>query len=233
MERRTFHRKPLPASCVAFSSASGRERFRAALAASTADAYFPLAEQFRTQDEPAYCGLSTLVMVLNAMAIDPGRVWKGVWRWFHEDMLGCCKSLDAARREGVSLDEFCCLARCNGAAAAAVRGADLGAFRATVVACARDAATGFLCLNYDRGVLGQSGAGHFSPVAAFDAATDSALVLDVARFKYPPHWVPVEDLWAAMADVNPWNDQSRGFFEIAPRPSPTADRGKQCRNPGA
>jgi hypothetical protein len=39
------------------------------------------------QDEPAYCGLSTLVMVLNALSIDPHRSWKGVWRWFSEDMV--------------------------------------------------------------------------------------------------------------------------------------------------
>ena len=43
--------------------------------------YFPLAAQFRTQEEPAYCGLSTLVMVLNALEVDPGRIWKGPWRW--------------------------------------------------------------------------------------------------------------------------------------------------------
>ena len=41
------------------------------------ECYFRLAEQFRTQDDPAFCGLSTLTMVLNALAIDPGRIWKG------------------------------------------------------------------------------------------------------------------------------------------------------------
>lgn len=44
------------------------------------ESYFRLAEQFRTQDEPAFCGLSTLTMVLNALAVDPGRVWKGTCR---------------------------------------------------------------------------------------------------------------------------------------------------------
>lgn len=43
------------------------------------ECYFRLAEQFRTQDEPAFCGLSTLTMVLNALAVDPGRVWKGMY----------------------------------------------------------------------------------------------------------------------------------------------------------
>ena len=36
------------------------------------NAYFKLGPQLRTQDEPAYCGLSSLVMVLNALAVDPG-----------------------------------------------------------------------------------------------------------------------------------------------------------------
>jgi hypothetical protein len=47
----------------------------------TLEVYFRLAEQFRTQDEPAFCGLSTLTMVLNSLAVDPKKVWKGVWRW--------------------------------------------------------------------------------------------------------------------------------------------------------
>ena len=34
----------------------------------------------------------------------------------------------------------------------------------------------------------QTGDGHFSPVAGYHAGTDSVLVLDVARFKYPPYW---------------------------------------------
>ena len=49
--------------------------------------FFELAEQFHTQNEPAYCALGTLVMVLNALHVDPGRMWKGPWRWFSEEML--------------------------------------------------------------------------------------------------------------------------------------------------
>ena len=33
------------------------------------------------QDEPAFCGLGTLVTALNALAVDPGRIWKGVRRF--------------------------------------------------------------------------------------------------------------------------------------------------------
>lgn len=42
-----------------------------------AEGFYKLISNFQTQSEPAYCGLATLAMVLNALAIDPGRKWKG------------------------------------------------------------------------------------------------------------------------------------------------------------
>lgn len=243
----TFHRKPLPEHLASFASVRGRALFGEALAGGGLKAYFPLAENFNTQSEPAFCGVSTLSMSLNALGVDPGRRWKGVWRWYDDAMLECCVPLSQFADEGMSFDQFASLAGCNGASVVSTRAeaSSLTAFRAKVRACCVRDGGGAGCgedagplktvlvASYNRAVLGQTGEGHFSPVAAYAEASDEVLILDVARFKYPPHWVPVEDLWAAMADVNPWNDQSRGFFEIAPRPAPTADRGKHCRNPGA
>ena len=60
---------------------------------------------YRTQDEPAFCGLASLAMVLNALAIDPRRAWKGPWRWFHEQMLDCCQPLSQVIETGVILDQ--------------------------------------------------------------------------------------------------------------------------------
>ena len=134
-EEVSYHRRHLPEqTCVSFSSAQGVIIFKRALRANTMGPYFALAEQFTTQAEPAYCGLATLVMVLNAMAIDPKRcvfrllrtneknrtgteltcvllslslplcltwrVWKGVWRWFSEELLSCCKDIEEVKKEG-------------------------------------------------------------------------------------------------------------------------------------
>jgi len=75
----SFYRRTLPCPpAVKFASQEGRKVFKEALEEGGMGAYFPLAEQFLTQNEPAYCGLGTLAMVLNALAIDPGRSWKGV-----------------------------------------------------------------------------------------------------------------------------------------------------------
>ena len=109
-----YYRRELPCPpAIPFSSVEGKRLFAEALQDGTLEAYFRLAEQFRTQDEPAFCGLSTLTMVLNALAVDPKKVWKGVWRWYHESMLECCRNLEEIRNDGISFDELACLARCN------------------------------------------------------------------------------------------------------------------------
>ena len=85
-----FHRRPLKAPGVAYSSFEGQNLFADALAEGNMKTFFALsgentlgascwhlisrrpasAENFRTQDEPAYCGLGTLTMALNALAIE-------------------------------------------------------------------------------------------------------------------------------------------------------------------
>ena len=79
---------------VMFVLIAGKLLFREALLAGHMETYFALASQFRTQEEPAFCGLSTLVMVLNALEIDPKKVWKGPWRFYHENMLDCCVPME-------------------------------------------------------------------------------------------------------------------------------------------
>lgn len=209
----SFYRRPLPAPLIPFSSEPGRRLFREALAAGTMEGYFPLAEQFHTQAEPAFCGLGTLVLVLNALAIDPGRAWRGPWRWYSEELLDCCQPLDVVRREGLTLEDFVCLARCNGAAVDLRRppAASLADLRRELLGTAAAPAGRHLVVAYDRGALGQTGAGHYSPLAGYHEGSDSALLLDVARFKYPPYWVPLPLLYDALRPIDPTTGRPRGF----------------------
>lgn len=210
----TLYRRALPDNAIAFSSAEGRRVFGEALEAGGMDGYFPLAEQFHTQSEPAYCGLGSLVVALNALAIDPGRLWKGSWRWFGEEMLDCCVPLEEIRRRGLEMDELACLARCNGARVDAVRAdpTNLAELRKALLDTSRG--NGVLLASYDRSVLGQTGSGHFSPIGGYHAARDLVLILDVARFKYPPHWVSAEQLWRAMQTVDPATSKPRGWLRL-------------------
>ena len=71
-------------------------------------------------------------------------------------------------------------------------------------------------VNYLRKTIGQQTGGHFSPLAAYDKETDRFLILDVARYKYPPVWVRAEELFAAMNTKDSDNDdKSRGYVLIA------------------
>ncbi|MCY0987535.1 hypothetical protein OV203_10400 [Nannocystis sp. ILAH1] len=212
----SLYRRPLPPQLVAFASPEGRALFDAARAAGGLESFFPLIEQFHTQADPAFCGLGTLVVALNALGVDPGRLWKGPWRWFSEELLDCCSPLERVRAQGITLDEFACLARCNGASADVYRPDAFGLadFRAAVDAAARSAVAPALIVSYDRGSLGQTGAGHFSPIGGYDPASDHVLVLDVARFKYPPHWVALPALYAATQPQDPATGRPRGWVAL-------------------
>ena len=220
----TFYRRPLPEELIPFASPQGRVLFQEALAAGGMEGWFALAEQFHTQSDPAFCGLGSLVVVLNALQIDPGRIWKGPWRWYAEEMLDCCKPLEEVRAKGVTLEELCCLARCNGATARP-RHADeetLPALRDAIAAAASAPLGPFVVAGYTRHVLGQTGDGHFSPVAGYHAGRDMALLLDVARFKYPPHWVPLPLLFEAMQAIDSVSGRARGWVSLRRNEVPSA-----------
>jgi glutathione gamma-glutamylcysteinyltransferase len=212
------HRRPLPATLIPFSSEPGRALFREALESRHLEAFFPLIEQFHTQSDPAFCGLGSLVMVLNALGIDPGRVWRGPWRWFSEELLDCCTPLSKVRVAGVTVDEVACLARCNGAEVELGSPArhSLSDFRAAVEGATR-AGSSLLIASYSRTALGQTGGGHFSPIGGYHAASDVLLVLDVARFKYPPHWVPLPVMFEAMRADDPVTGRPRGWLTLRKR----------------
>jgi glutathione gamma-glutamylcysteinyltransferase len=212
----SFYRRPLPDDLIAFASPAGRQLFRGALEAGGMEGWFALAEQFHTQADPAFCGLGTLVVALNALEIDPGRIWKGPWRWYGEALLDCCMPLEEVQQKGMTLDELACLARCNGASARVRRAGEASAeaLREAVRAAAQASRGPVVVAGYARARLGQTGAGHFSPVAGYHAGRDLVLILDVARFKYPPHWVPLERLWHAMSDIDPATGRARGWIVL-------------------
>lgn len=199
-----FYRRQLPDSCIPFSSDDGKKIFREAMVSGHMECYFRLAAQFRTQDEPAFCGLSTLVMVLNALDIDPERIWKGPWRWYHENMLDCCVPVKFIEQEGITFGQFVCLAQCNGLETSVTsvdERASLIDFRDTIERYTKQDET-IITLSYSRKVLSQTGDGHFSPIGGYHPDKDLVLILDTARFKYPPHWVPVPLLFEAMKSLD-------------------------------
>lgn len=70
----------------------------------------------------------------------------------------------------------------------------------------------FLVASFARSALHQTGEGHFSPIAAYHPPSDSCLVLDVARFKYSPYWVSLNELYNAMVPADKLTGLSRGWI---------------------
>jgi glutathione gamma-glutamylcysteinyltransferase len=231
-QQQSFHKRPLPPNLIALSSPEGKQIFKEALQDGGMECYFPLAEQFVTQSEPSYCSVSSLAMVLNALNFDPKRIWKGAWRWVSEDMLSCesksvCgHSLERIKKDGLSFHDFESLARCHGVRIQSFRvchGLDenCGAksyevFKQHIIHTTRsDHAKSFTVVNYSRKYLHQTGDGHYSPIGGYHRERDLALILDVARFKYPPYWVKLSDLWNSMALQDQVTGQTRGYFVIS------------------
>lgn len=233
----SFYMRTLPNDLVDFSSLEGKARLARAIARGHAHSFFPLIAQFQTQPFPAACGLTTLTVILNALQVDPGVVWHQPWRWYSENFLYCCHDEAHIQSNGITVEEFSCTAGCNGLDTVIRRIISDAEARRLIVksvseesACnpltvsAEDATTRtyrrstpgtLLAISYSRQSLGQTGSGHFSPVAAYDEATDSVLILDTARFKYPPIWITLHNLNSATLPVDPATCLSRGYIECS------------------
>lgn len=211
----------VPANLTALAQPAGQQRL-----VSTPDnqSYWPLSQYFETQRNEAYCSVATSVMALNALGIKrPESTLYPDFPYFsQEDFF---RSVDpqvasAARvsHEGMTLDQL--------ADVLSQFPVDVKKFPSSELTLAqfrdlvRDTTRRpdrFVLLNFRRSEIGEEGGGHWSPLAAFDARSDSALLLDVARYKYPAVWVPITQLYAASQAVDSVSHLSRGVLIVGKR----------------
>lgn len=190
--------------------------------------YGALAETFLTQANLAYCGVASSVMALNSLAVPaPAVSGYGRYRFWTQDNLFSADSSRAVlapeqvARRGMTLQQLRGLLVSVGAKAEAIHGSslDLAAFRRLVIANQTNPEDRLL-VNYLRPTIGQAGGGHISPVAAYHAASDQVLILDVARYRYPSVWVPLEALWRAIRTTDSDSGLSRGLVIVRRPASP-------------
>ena len=354
----SFYKRALPSNLIPMDSALGTRLLRESMAAGTASQAMKLLSHFSCQSDPMFCALGTLTTVLNAHEVDPGRGWKGIWRWWSDEMflldgetlkssevetasmgnylntesIGLIKDskqehiksnssqenvrdenlesntstesniaiydstenglvsqlqlngdqhhaisddcnehtfsplasntsqnttydyrlpIEQVRQHGVTFDQFHQLVLQNGLhGSTAHRNASFEQFTKHVYECCssdqqnipqqshsssstqsthsskqsvqsdtnqyKNNATPMktMVVSFARSALGQTGIGHFSPVAAVAryAGQDYMLVLDVAKFKYPPYWVSLRNMHAALEPKDSATGKSRGYF---------------------
>jgi len=183
-----------------------------------------------TQKTQAYCGVASIVMVLNALGVPAPTTPE--YQPYHtftqdnllDDLTDAVLPRAVLARQGMTLDQLGKLLALHPVTLEVHHAADasLDAFRAA----ARDylsAKDHFVLVNYLRKAIGQQIGGHISPLAAYDAKADRFLILDVARYKYPPVWVKASDLFDAMNTTDAANDNmTRGYVLISKIGTPTA-----------
>jgi hypothetical protein len=211
---------PLPQNLVGAATDAGEALL---IDADAREAYFSLASNFLTQKNQAYCGIASIVMVLNAMQLPAPAVPEfDPYRTFTQDNLLDARTEAVLPREvimkqGMTLDQIGGLLELQPVTVEVHHAADssLDVFRGK----AREYLAKpdhFVIVNYLRKAIGQEKGGHISPLAAFDAETDRFLILDVARYKYPPVWVKASELFAAMNTQDSDNqDRTRGYVLLS------------------
>lgn len=205
------------AAIVDFESPEGQARH--ARAAARAD-FESLRKFFEAQINGAYCGPATAAVVLNALADARTHTQEGVvarGRKPRALVLGEPMSYGgmAVRDPGYQLRQLDEMLRANGAATrmtvADDRAADERIRRDLIDNLSRPG--DYVVVNYRRDLAGQRGGGHISPLAAYDEASDSFLVLDVNPSFARWAWIPAPALIRAMR--SPDLVESRGYILVS------------------
>lgn len=182
--------------------------------------FWKLLRFYESQIRATYCSVATSVITLNALSIEaPQSKFLGKYRMFTQaDFFSAHVSAvidqNDVEERGMSLDELATVLKIFPLEVLKYE-AQLFSheeIRCLLVSALKNPNQCVLAL-YQRKKLMQEGGGHWSPLAAYDAASDSFLIMDVARFKYPPVWIHATALIKAMQTVNIYG-RSRGFIVI-------------------
>ena len=181
--------------------------------------FWTICRYFVSENMLTYCGIASSVTVLNSLDVpspDDPQIYP--YKMFTQENFFTDAVLQLRRpveveKNGCTLDQL--------AGMLAVFDVEVNSLHAdtinaelcrTMLVDALQAEDKRVIVDFDRGTLGQKGGGHFSPLAAYHAPEDRFLLMDVARYKLPPCWVPAELLYRAMLEVDAVSGQSRGFL---------------------
>ena len=109
----SFYKRKEPDLGINFIHDTSKLLFQDCLIKNTANPFFELVDQYCTQSDPAFCGSSNLMIVLNALKKDPGYKWKGIWRWYDDRNIKCM-DVENVMDYGITLSQWALLLKCNG-----------------------------------------------------------------------------------------------------------------------
>jgi hypothetical protein len=171
--------------------------------------YGPLDEHLRAQVYRSYCGVATGTAVAGAFGAEARQAT------FFEETTSPPISSWNAFFSGLTLRELADLLEARDYEVKVRYAGETSAEAFRREARANLDSTGdFVVVNYLRSAAGQEGGGHISPLGAYHAGSDRLLVLDTARYKYPPFWITADRLFEAMATEDDASGQTRGYLLV-------------------
>ena len=203
------HRLPPAHNLIDATSTEGKQLLATTSARTDYDELLPY---FVSQGRRGFCGVASGSIVINALLRPQPQLTQTM---FFTPEVSAVRSDIAVTFGGLTLSQLAAIIRAHGLNVQVVHAAQgsLESFRKVASATLAEPFE-FLIVNYDRTTLKQEGAGHISPVGAYNAESDRLLVLDVAAQKYPYTWVPAQELWDAMNTVDPASGETRGFLLV-------------------
>jgi hypothetical protein len=211
---------PLSSNLIAFNSDEGEKLL---IQSRSREDFFPLSMQFVTQNNQAFCGVASIVMVLNGLGIlapespqySPYRVFTQE-NFFSNERTKKVIAPEVVARQGMTLEQLAGLISSYDVQVKFYHASDtnLTQFRKLVSENLKQSKN-FVIVNYLRREIGQEKGGHISPIAAYNEQTDRFLIMDVSRYKYPPVWVKATDLWKAINTTDTTSGKTRGFVLVS------------------
>lgn len=208
----------LPSHQIPLNTSSGETLLSSSNAKTN---FWPLLAQLTTQNTLTYCGIASSVTALNALAV-PGpedSVYKPYRYFTQEDFFSpaVTRVLPATQvaKQGATLDQLA-TALATYPVKVTTWHADqinVALFR-KILANTLKTPDKVILVNFLRTGVGETGGGHFSVLAAYNAQQDRVLLLDVARYRYPPLWIRVTDLWQAIDTVDKGSEKYRGLVMV-------------------
>eukprot|EP01080_Neovahlkampfia_damariscottae_P010833 gene10833-3453_t len=200
-----------PDSFISFSSEEGKKLFvqTATSEKNYVNSYFKLSQHFISQINGAFCGVASMVTVLNSLDSTKNSrpKYSGLQNYcyydqtnfFNEETDKIHPSAMISKR-GMTFTELESLLLCHkGVQTKSYLGMNLSLseFRSTMKQnlLLNDH---FVILYYDRKIVDQEGSAHISLLAGYNEDKDMLLLMDVARFKYEVAWVNTEDIFKSI-----------------------------------
>ena len=184
--------------------------------------YWQLSTTFAVQNTQTYCSIASAITVLNAMPVrkpvDPAYAPYAYFtqsNYFTPEVIKII-SPQIVLSMGMTREQMAETLALHGVKVKTIAGDTLNdeGLRTLLQKALGDDGQ-FVLVNYLRANLGQVGGGHWSVLAAFDAQSDSVLILDVAKYKYAPVWVGISTLRQAIATTDTASNKARGLVIVS------------------